>query len=104
MSSKKYSQAADGHGINGYELKLWHHDVHKPVIYGIHKETKKRHYLDTYLRSKAHVPSPHQYNIAKDMSIKANAIVNKSPRITAPVEIERQAKKDKFPDVGSYSP
>tara|TARA_B110000285_G_C15054306_1_gene578697 strand:+ start:759 stop:881 length:123 start_codon:yes stop_codon:yes gene_type:complete len=40
MSSKKYSQAAEGHGIKGYELKLWHHDVHKPVIYGIHKETR----------------------------------------------------------------
>jgi len=74
------------------------------VIYGIHKEGKKRHYLDTYLRSKAYVPSPASYTIAKDMTIKANCIVNKSPRITQPVEIETQAKKDKFPDVGTYSP
>ena len=63
-------------------MKLWHHDVNKPVIYGIHKEFKKRHYLDTYLRSKAHVPSPANYNIANDFILKANAIVNKSPRIT----------------------
>lgn len=104
MSSKKYSQAAEGHGIPGYENKLWHHDTEKPTIYGIHKEMKKRHYLDNYLRSKQFVPAPTSYNITKDMTIKANAIVNKSPRITQPEEIQVQAKKDKFPDVGSYSP
>ena len=82
MSSKKYSQAAENHGIAGYEMKLWHHDVNQPTVYGIHKEMKKRHYLDTYMRSKAYVPSPANYNIAKDFNLKANPIVSKSPRIT----------------------
>jgi hypothetical protein len=61
--------------------------VNKPIIYGIHKEFKKRHYLDTYLNSKKHVPSPHSYNVTKDFILKANAIVSKSPRITQPEEI-----------------
>jgi hypothetical protein len=55
MSSKKFSHVG---GIKGYEVKLWHHDVIKPIIYGIHKDMKPRHYLDTYLRAKAHVPAP----------------------------------------------
>jgi len=69
-------------------VKLWHHDVQKPIIYGIHKEFKKRHYLDTYMRSKAYIPSPGNYNISKDFVLKANPIVSKSPRITQPEEIE----------------
>lgn len=101
MSSKKFSHVG---GIPGYEVKLWHHDVIKPIIYGIHKEIKPRHYLDTYLKGKAHVPPPNSYTIAKDMTIKANIITGKSAKITHAMEIEKQAKKDKFPDMGSYSP
>ena len=52
MGSKKTAQT----GIPGYEMKLWHHDVDKPIVFGIHKEIKPRHYLDDLLRSKKHVP------------------------------------------------
>ena len=64
MSSKKFSHVG---GINGYEVKLWHHDVQKPIIYGIHKDIKPRHYLDSYLKTKQHVPSPSTYTVAKDL-------------------------------------
>jgi len=37
MGSKKSNQQ---YGIGGYEVKLWHHDVNKPIVYGIHKEKK----------------------------------------------------------------
>ena len=52
LGSKKTSQM----GIPGYEMKLWHHDIDKPIVFGIHKEIKPRHYLDDLLRSKKHVP------------------------------------------------
>ena len=57
-------------GISGYEVKLWHHDVNKPLNYGIHKEIKPRHYLDQFMRSKAYVPAPTAYNVAKDLNNK----------------------------------
>jgi hypothetical protein len=59
-------------GIKGYPIKKWHHDVEKPIVYQIHQDTKfederfktkKRHFLDPYLKSKAHVPSPDKYSI-----------------------------------------
>lgn len=86
MSSKKFSHVG---GIQGYEVKLWHHDVIKPIIYGIHKDLKPRHYLDNYLRAKAYVPAPTSYTIAKDMTIKTNILTGKSPRITHAMEIEK---------------
>lgn len=65
-------------GIDGYEVKLWNHDISKPVSYQIHKESglrkKPRHYLDNILRSKAIVPAPTTYNIAKDLSLKQNML------------------------------
>lgn len=57
-------------GIPGYDMKLWHHDVNKPIIYGIHKEIKPRHYLDEYLKTKKIVPPPNTYNMMKDFTIK----------------------------------
>ena len=89
-------------GIPGYELKLWNHDVQKPIVYGIHKQIKARHFLDDILRQKKIVPPPNQYTVAKDFTIKANAIVNKSPRITLAGSIENQAKKDKYPAPDHY--
>jgi hypothetical protein len=56
--------------IPNYEMKLWHHDVNKPIIYGIHKELKPRHYLDEILRQKKGVPPPNTYNVMKDLSVK----------------------------------
>ena len=42
---------AGGMGVAGYEIKLWHHDVDKPLSYGIHKDRgKPRHFLDDILR------------------------------------------------------
>ena len=67
MGSKKTNQQ---NGIEGYELKLWHHDVDKPIVYKIHKKLKEKHYLDDYLKTKKIVPPPDTYNIAKDFSIK----------------------------------
>lgn len=89
-------------GIAGYELKLWHHDVNKPIIYGIHKELKPRHYLDEILRQKKMVPSPNTYNVMKDMTVKQNMLNQKSPRITVAGEIEIQEKKKKFPEPATY--
>ena len=60
-------------GIEGYEIKLWHHDINKPLSYGIHKDKvskKPRHYLDSYMKTKQYVPAPTTYNIAKDLSFK----------------------------------
>jgi hypothetical protein len=66
LGSKKMSY----NGIPGYDMKLWHHDVNKPIIYGIHKEIKPRHYLDEYLKTKKIVPPPNTYNMMKDFTIK----------------------------------
>ena len=70
LGSKKTSQV----GIEGYEMKMWHHDVNKPIIYGIHKDIKPRHYLDDVLRTKKIVPPPTQYTVAKDFTIKQNML------------------------------
>lgn len=45
-------------GIEGYELKKWHHDVNKPIVYKIHPMKKATHFLDGVLKSKKDVPSP----------------------------------------------
>lgn len=97
MGSKKTSQV----GIPGYEMKLWHHDVNKPIIFGIHKEIKPRHYLDDLLRSKKNVPDA-KYQIAKDFTFKQNMLHQKSPRITLPMQIEKREKKLKFPEPATY--
>lgn len=34
-------------------MKRWHHDVDKPIVYGIHKDVmgkKPRHFLDPWLK------------------------------------------------------
>jgi hypothetical protein len=98
LGSKKTSQV----GIEGYEMKMWHHDINKPTIYGIHKDIKPRHYLDDILRSKKIVPPPTQYTVAKDFTMKQNMLNQKSPRITLPVEIEKREKKLKFPEPATY--
>ncbi len=90
--------------LSGYEVKLWHHDVNKPIVYGIHAEKKPRHFLDDYLRSKKNVPSPHAYTTAKDLLSPHNPMYAKSPRVTVAVEIEKQAKKKNFPEPTTYSP
>lgn len=83
-------------------MKLWHHDVNKPIVFGIHKEIKPRHYLDDILRTKKSVPPPTQYTVAKDFSIKTNMLNQKSPRITLPLEIEKREKKNRFPEPATY--
>ena len=50
-------------GIPGYPVKLWHHDVEKPIVFGIHKDKKARHYLDNYLKAKSIVPPPNAFNM-----------------------------------------
>jgi len=50
MGSKKMNQQ---YGIGGYEVKLWHHDVNKPIVFGIHEDKnskKPRHYLDILMK------------------------------------------------------
>ena len=91
-------------GVEGYELKLWHHDVNKPLSYGIHKDVgkKPRHFLDDIMRQKKIVPPPNQYTIAKDLSIKNNMMVSKAPRTTVAVEIENIARRNKYPDAATY--
>jgi hypothetical protein len=99
MGSKKMSQV----GIPGYDMKLWHHDIDKPIVFGIHKEIKPRHYLDDLLKSKKHVPDA-KYQIAKDFIFKQNMLHGKSPRITLPVEIEKREKKYRLPEPATYKP
>ena len=92
-------------GIKDYEVKLWHHDVNVPISYGIHKEKYRkapRHYLDDHLRAKKIVPSPTAYKIEGNLILKNNTMTSKSPRITHAVEIEKQAKKDRFPECTTY--
>lgn len=101
LGSKKNSNQG---GIAGYDLKLWHHDVDKPIIFGIHKEIKPRHYLDDILRVKKGVPPPNTYNVRKEPVIKMNVMTSKSPRTTVAGEIEKLEKKKKFPAPDSYKP
>jgi hypothetical protein len=84
-------------GIPGYEVarrgdrgEFWHHDVSKPVVFGIHKEKVKgpKHYLDDALRMKKGFPAPNAYNMAKDLKLSYNIMTTKSPRVTEPLEIE----------------
>ena len=86
--------------------EFWHHDVNKPIVFGIHKEKVKgpKHYLDDTLRIKKNVPAPNTYNMAKDLKVNYNIMTSKSPRVTEAVEIEKLAKKNKFPDPSSYKP
>ena len=87
-------------------VKKWHHDINKPIVYGIHEDKnckKPRHYLDNYLKSKSIVPSPNSYTVAKDFSLKQNPMYIKSPRETDVDAIQKFQKKYKFPDQGTYS-
>lgn len=71
-------------GIKNYHIKQWHHDIDKPIVYGIHQDKnskKPRHFLDAYLKTKAIVPSPNTYNMSKDFTIKQNPLYSKSPRV-----------------------
>ena len=100
-------------GIPGYEVarcgdrgEYWHHDITKPIVYGIHKEKVRgpKHYLDDLIKPKAKFPAPNAYNMAKDLKLNYNIMTTKSPRITEAMEIEKKAKKDKFPDASTYRP
>jgi hypothetical protein len=45
---------------------FWHHDVTKPIVYGIHLEKYGKHpthYLDGLMKTKKIVPAPNTYNI-----------------------------------------
>jgi hypothetical protein len=49
-------------GLEGYELKKWHHDINKPLITVIHAPGKKvPHFLDGVLTTKKNVPAPNTY-------------------------------------------
>lgn len=70
MGSKLMNQQ---YGIQGYELKLWHHDINKPIVFGIHQDKyskKPRHYLDPLIKQKEHVPPPTSYNVCGDFKLK----------------------------------
>ncbi len=57
--------------LKNYELKKWHHDINKPIIYGIHKEKgKPRHFLDDILKAKKIVPSPNTYDTSRSFIMK----------------------------------
>jgi len=74
-----------------YDLKRWHHDVNKPIVFGIHqdKSGKPRHFLDDILKAKKIVPPPNTYDTSKSFIMKQNMMVSKSPRVTMAVEIEK---------------
>ena len=106
--SKKLS---NNFGMQAYEVvrrgdrgEFWHHDVNKPIVFGIHKEKVKgpKHYLDDALRMTKGFPAPNAYNMAKDLKLNYNIITSKSPRVTEAMEIEARAKKLKLPDPGTY--
>ena len=91
-------------GTNGM---FWHHDVNFPIVFGIHKDKYSkvpRHYLDGLMKTKKIVPPPNTYNIPRDLLIKQNMMTSKSPRVTEAIEIEKLAKKNKFPDAATYIP
>ena len=83
-------------------MKLWHHDVNKPIVFGIHKEIKPRHYLDDILRVKREVPPPTTYEVRKDFNLKTNMLNQKSARVTVAGEIEKNEKKKKYPEPATY--
>jgi hypothetical protein len=98
MGSKRLNQQ---YGIQGYEVKLWHHDVDKPIVFGIHQDKnskKPRHYLDPLIKQKEHVPPPTTYNVTGDFKLNYNAMYSKSPRVMEADLIERRAKRTKHPD------
>eukprot|EP00356_Strombidium_inclinatum_P016753 CAMPEP_0170506206 /NCGR_PEP_ID=MMETSP0208-20121228/54036_1 /TAXON_ID=197538 /ORGANISM="Strombidium inclinatum, Strain S3" /LENGTH=339 /DNA_ID=CAMNT_0010787583 /DNA_START=392 /DNA_END=1411 /DNA_ORIENTATION=+ len=91
--------------LKNYELKKWHHDVNKPIIYGIHKEKgKPRHFLDDILKAKKIVPPPNTYDTSRTFVLKQNMMHSKSPRVTMAVEIEKTVKKNAFPEPATYKP
>ena len=57
---------------------MWDHDVEKPIVYGIHKDKcskKPRHFLDAFLKSKAHVPPPNaSHNKQNSFILKTNML------------------------------
>ena len=55
-------------------MKLWHHDIQKPIVYKIHKQNKEKHYLDDHLKTKKIVPSPDAYKVGKDLTKKQNML------------------------------
>ena len=85
-------------------MKLWHHDINKPVSFGIHKHSKPHHYLDEMMRVKKEVPAPTAYNIIKGLEKNKNIIHQRAPRHTFTQELQNQRKKENFPAPTTYKP
>ena len=102
VSSKQIKY--DNSTVKGYHLKMWHHDVNKPIVYGINPIGKKKsHYLDPILRQKSFIPPPTAYNINREFFMKNDPMCRqKSPRITDAEANIKWAKKMNFPDNGTY--
>lgn len=79
MGSKKHNRVG---GIEGYEMKLWNHDIDKPVAVKFLPPGRPRSFLDVYMKQKKAVPAPTTYNIMKSIESKSNVITSKSPRVT----------------------
>ena len=82
----------DNSNLVNYELKKWHHDINKPLSFGIHKHksSKPRNYIDEVIKAKKIIPSPGAYELSKTLLLPTNALYAKSPRITVAMEIEKQ--------------
>lgn len=89
-------------GIKGYEVKLWHHDINKPVSFGIHKHQRPHHYLDELMRVKKEVPAPTSYNVRQGLEVKRNIMNQHGPKNTFPTEIQIKNRKENFPGPTTY--
>ena len=67
MGSKKHNRVG---GVEGYEVKLWHHDVDKPRAAKIIPEGRPRSFLDIYMKQNKGKPAPTAYNIMKSIENK----------------------------------
>lgn len=81
---------------------MWHHDINKPVSFGIHKHSKPHHYLDDTMRVKKGVPGPTAYNVVQGLEQNKNIMHQRAPRHCFPQELQNQNKKDNFPGPTSY--
>ena len=47
MGSKKYNRVG---GIDGYEVKMWDHDIEKPIAVKFLPPGRPRSFLDVYMK------------------------------------------------------
>ena len=89
-------------GIEGYTIRNYNPFLDKPKVSKI-VNTKKPTYIDEIVKEKRLIQVANM-NLSGDMlDKKGRSSLNKSPRITLPMEIEKYEKKFSRPAPGQYT-